>query len=407
MHSILTAASWVIALSQGCPRFHVEEPSACTWSAGSAISGMPANATLRAPSSVTYRGKILVAGNLVAVSESGPRPAAAIVLTDAGRRLPLPPGDFLFAYPKLVVDGEQRLHLLWGHAEGRPAFLAWPDALTEVWHASYDGKRWTSPERILKRRTVRWRDGPGQVVTDSRGTIHVIVPGMLPRGTQPVVHLRLARARWESHEIETYASSASLIALGGDSLLAALVGVDTALRASHNLLMIARSGDRGRTWTRPSAIGSLDKMGARLPLLEARDGVVHLSWLQARSNALGDEDIRFASSRNSGATWSLSAASRISGVPMAHWLSIDGCGSPHAIVSLFDGERLRLVDVTRLRDSLVAAPLFETYTHAGMPAVTGSTRRPRLIWTGIPSNDGAAQLLHSALGACKCRRDER
>jgi hypothetical protein len=405
MHSILTVASWILALVPAFPRIHVEELPACTWSSGSVIAGMPDNATLRSPSTVTYKGQTLIAGNLVAITETGPRPGTpAIILTESGRRVPLPPGDFIFAYPKLIVDGELRLHLLWAHAEGRPGFLTWPDALTEVWHASYDGMRWSTPEKLLKRRTVRWRDGPGQVIADSRGTVHVIVPGMLPDGTQPVVHLRLTRGRWEAHNIRTFASTASLVSLGGDSLLAALVGVDTALPESHNLLMLARSGDRGRTWTRPSAISTFDKKGARLPLLEARDNVVHLSWLQSRSEALGDEDIRFASSRDTGVTWSPSSEGRITGVPMAHSLFLDRCGSPHAIVSLYDGDRLRLVEVTRLRDSLIVAPLFATYAHAGMPAVAGSPSRSSLIWTGIPSNDAAAQLLHSALASCECGR---
>jgi hypothetical protein len=315
----------------------------------------------------------------------------------------LPVGDRLFAYPKLMVDSRKKIHLLWGETKSPPVtFAAWPLTVTELWHATYDGQTWGAPERIAARDGLRW-GAEGQLALDSSGVIHVMVPLVLNNGTQPVMHLRWNRGRWDTRDIPAFATAATLVSFARDSLLAVLLGVDTRRKSSHDAMLLTRSVDGGSSWSIPATIESLSNAPGRSPLIRRAAGHVYLAWLQRRSDVLGDEAIRYVVSRDAGTTWSPLLEGHLPGVTLSHSFVVDRCNRPVGIVSQFDGAKTRLFGLRPSVDSLTLQPAYAFLAQATGPGLGGSARLS-LVWTGLRSSNGAATLLYSSLAACACSR---
>lgn len=222
------------------------------------LLGVPQNQLIRWPSIAVRSDTVFVAANVFPLQGDSlmVRPAylGRLRQNEAGdlvalAPLDLPPGDFQFAYPRIIPAGG-RLHLVWGEFGSSPRTTAvWPPSrVTSLWHAVLDSGPWSAPERFATAYWFGWNDQTGDVAVDASGALHVAAwkgdTGSIPR----VQDFRLAGGQWESSSLPyTGLNQATAIATRGDTVVIALVDepLDTAR------VMVVESTDSGTHWTNP------------------------------------------------------------------------------------------------------------------------------------------------------------
>lgn len=311
---------------------------ASDWSVLRPVPGLPSGRTLRWPSLATRGDTLLIAANHFPTEDSvpiGPRPL--VVARIPGGLLRPPPGNFLFAYPKIVVARAGEVHLLW--AESSEALLAsrqWPNLVHELWHAVHDGRTWSQPQRLLRGTRLDWGAEHGLASVDSRGDLHVTVPMAVEPRYQPLMHLRRQAGVWHRSVVARWAAYASIVTWGSDSVAVAFSGADTTGQSVANTLFVAVSGDAGTSWSVPRRVehGSQLQSG-RAPLISQVSHELHLGWL---SGHMGGSLTRWRHARSvdGGRTWLLAYQSRaLSNVIGAYW-GFSPCTGPLLLLERLD-----------------------------------------------------------------------
>jgi hypothetical protein len=263
--------------------------------------------------------QFFVAGNLVEIS-AGVRDTVPYLLAmdETGRTIGAPAGDFLFAFPKCVLDVSGGLHVFWAEPEvgNRPATATdWLDLgglrapLTTVWHARFDRNAgWSSAVRLYRGQELQWRETQGGVAVADDGRLHVAFGdrrGVDSMGTiipEGLVHL-VYDSVWHETRVHQYGSLYTSPAATGDTFYVASIrssGPD-----NPNSVFILKTSDAGGRWPRPHVVSySHGQRAADLQAFSGRRGVLDLVWAVSTRGGVLSDIVRHVRSADSGQTWS-------------------------------------------------------------------------------------------------------
>lgn len=244
-----------------------------------ALLGVPGNRVVQWPSVAARSDTIFVVGNVFQSDSLGARPAylgrlyqSAAGSLKALSPVELPPGDFLFAYPRIVVAGS-KLHLIWAEFATRPhTAFAWQRATylaKSLWHAVLDDGAWSSPQRIASGDALGWSDEVGGVAVGADGIVHVAAWKGDNGGVPHVNDFRFVAGRWENTILPfTGLNPSTAISTRSDTLAISLVDerLDTAR------VIVLESIDQGKHWGNPFVVAQRSRRQAT---------VTHLSFVTA------------------------------------------------------------------------------------------------------------------------------
>ncbi|HET7551321.1 MAG TPA: exo-alpha-sialidase [Gemmatimonadaceae bacterium] len=233
-----------------------------------------------------------------------------------GGSIAVPSGSFRFAFPRLIADARNRLHLLWAEpVDGASPVsgVGWlRQTLSRVWTATRSSEGdWSSPRLIYEGSRLGWRNavvgagaGAGQskwalsvVEHDHSGRHHAIVLFHFENG-------EMVASVVDSAERAVHSSVASV---GTDVFLGFVSPVPRELLgpvgSDVNSVHLSVSHDGGKYWDAATLVSRSGEHAAHeLRTLLAPDGTVHLVWRQSRVES--GEVIRHVASSDGGRTWS-------------------------------------------------------------------------------------------------------
>lgn len=301
-------SAWRVAADRGARTArgqpaYVEQPASLRLAAGAALLGRP---SLIWQDSAVF-ASIDSAGH---GPEAGAFALAGLLLDPAltPHPIPMPPGVTMMLAPRAVHGPGGAAEVFWGSTASLEDGAE--PAATDVWHATFDGTGWSTPERIFHAATMRWTITGPSVVGGSALT--VAVPASAPGGGvdhDGVAIIRRAGGAWAVSWIDVHTmppNTAALASLGGPRLLLVFVGsVWSPVRQLYNAVFSARSSDGGATWTEPAVVLPYgDLMVNELQFGPSPSAELHLFWLRrVNPGHMFSDSVEHAVSRDAGATW--------------------------------------------------------------------------------------------------------
>ncbi len=352
------------------------------WSVPSLINASRPGRTLRWPSVAVVGDTFYVAANVFPAEPTttlDQRPLS--VLRVPGGRIATPQGQFLFAFPKGVVDSRGIYHLIWGEPDTLIADVRhWPGGpLKSVWYAAYDGRTWSSPEKLFETSRILLGAENGVIASDAHNGLHLILPTIGSDSRPTLTYVRRTGTAWEVRKFATGAAYASILAWGSDSIAIAYTAPDTTLSEDGNSVFVKSSGNRGAVWSEPQLISTSVARDATSPLLSRTGGRIHLVWGR-RSSAFSLAAL-VARELRDGGMWSPMSEAPLPRGGLRFHVGETG-GSVTAIVEEFDGHRLTLREVTWRGGNAYSTPLFADLRHAASAGFAASPQTSFLLWSG-------------------------
>lgn len=175
-------------------------------------------------------------------------------------------------------------HVVWATSSDTTRFAAMSP--TTLWYARFDGRRWTSVERVFGGRRVVWNETSAPV-TFVDGQPRLIAPAADSSSRadhQGLVYLsRATGGVWRRSWIATRGPLplfSSQVSAGTTSVAAFLGTVLHPGRSGElNSVFVARSVDGGSTWSSPASVRALNQVrGFGLQLLGQIGSSLHLVW---------------------------------------------------------------------------------------------------------------------------------
>jgi hypothetical protein len=357
--------------------------------------GLPDSLSLRAPSVVVVGDTTIAAGNVFPkdVDQFIGRRRLAIVRSPGGM-LPIPAGSFDFAFPHLARDSRGALHLVWAElADSTGSFAAWTRPPISLWHSVFSNARWSSPNKILSGRTINWAADGRPMIVDSKGTVHIAVPALLPAADFAVVYLRIdAAGSLTEHDFTPGAGYASITQLSGDSLLIAYSTSDGLTPKGGSSILARVSGDGGRTWDPPLPIARSARRNASPPLLESTPTGLIAFWVDDARNADEPQTLRAFSTRTPSAAWvEITPPYSLEGVLVRLVSAGTPCGSYAIVAEILSGTAndptIRLVDVAARDGRLTGTALFPDFATATSVGIGADRDRLRLMFSALRRNE--------------------
>jgi hypothetical protein len=388
---------------------HAARGQAIAWSNWSALRDLPDTIALRAPSVVANGDTMFVAGNVFPKDINqfvGRR--RLVIARSPGGMLPIPPGSFDFAYPRLARDGRGALHLVWAEfADSSGSLAAWMTPPTSLWHSIFRNGRWSPPHRIFAGRTLTWAGDGRPMTTDSSGNIHIAVPALLSAGQFAVVHLRIdSSGAVVENDFSPGASYASITRLSRDSLLIAYSTSDSLTPTGGSSIFVRVSSDGGRSWATPISITRSERRNASPPVVEATRTGLDAFWVEDSRNPAGPQVFRAYTTRSPKASWvEITPAYVIEGMAV-HGLSAGtACGSYSVILEILSGPQndptIRLVNLAVYDGRLTATPLFPDLVTAMSAGMGADRERISLIFSAIRPGEQRAIPATASGRACR------
>jgi hypothetical protein len=288
-------------------------------------------------------------------------------------------------------------------------------AATELWHARYDGRRWTHPELILSTREIMW-SGAGDLKQTKHGT--VVAVGAWGLGADSLNHagvvvLHQRGGRWAQSWIETGTLPASTVAIhdAGQSLVLAFTGLvfKPFGRTEPKGVWVSRLRLDSVAWTALERVGVIgNAQSSKLLMLEAPSGVIHLLWpVDSADQAVRQGSVMHLRSLDAGATWSseptVSLAKSVQELDAVavddRLLMIGREPQTHGLLAI-DAQRDGTATVGRPFEPQVADfwPLLVRRDHGSLIAVWGELRPHAYpMFPGLP-----APLLRFAVRPLRC-----
>lgn len=379
-----------------------------TWSAVRDISGIPDGRTMRSPFLSHYGDTLYLSANtfpIRATAGVGLRPA--VLLRLPGQPLPLPPGQLLFAYPKGVVDHRGTYHLFWGESSAPAAERRFRiPTVTSLWHAEWHHSGWSAPEQLLAGKLLRWGADQGTPVVDAAGRIHVLLTASLDELRDVSVHLRRKDDRWETRRINPAATYAALIPWHGDTLVAAFVAADSAIRSGTNNVFTTMTTDGGVRWSRPRLAGSFGTRLSTAPTLAVGGETLHLVWAQNLRGGAPPQVLRHQFSRDGGVTWqSAEDAPLLHDGELGFSLAASECEAASALIESIvstDGATRVVVDEMRWAGREVqGAQLFPEHWITAGPRILALNGKFHMVGSTVVKRGEIARTVQSSRGACR------
>jgi len=257
-------------------RIHVEAPHPIRVRHGVALLGSPTFVWETAESFVDSLGH-----NSSAVD---PKPFIGILLRSDGTVSPIrrPPN----------VRGALRDVIATGGQDGIvDVFFATPPAATpedlryasQVWHATFDGDVWSTPELVTQAQSIEWYSGPMVGLLKHNGVLH-LAASVFDTSHAPaagVLYARRDRAGWHTRWLDAPGPLVGFLAfapLGRDSIGLFFTGdMHPADSLAH--IGVIWTADNGATWGEPKPIRpiTLRSEGHWLQAISV-DHTIHLVW---------------------------------------------------------------------------------------------------------------------------------
>ena len=365
------------------------------WSGLRDIFEAPSGLSLRSPSAALHAGTVVVAANLFPIDTATQVPTRPIIIVSAsGEHVDVPPGDFSFAFPKLLIGDDGVYHLLWAESSSRTTNpMLWPGRpLTSLWYSAYRNGAWSNPREILHSRSLWWRADAGTAVIDRRGQVHAVVLATPRSGFQPALVVLNGSQEWEDQTVpDMLPAYASIADMGRDSLLIAFTAPDRSVPSDGNSVFTTISSDAGATWSKPRLISRSGTTPASKPLaLASRHGSTGVLWIQAKIGA--PSVLRLVTSDDGGGRWMPNADAAIQGEILGITAFTDSCGTTAILSELRPSVRPVLAQTKWSGGNVSGSDLFPNEPGAFPTSVTNGSAH--LIWVGV-SGRGAGKLLHA------------
>ena len=371
------------------------------WEPAVTISGRPPDRTLRWPSLTTHAGGLVLAATTMPFDDTtalGTRPLVIVRLP--GERLPLPTGSYTFAYPRVVTDSADDLHLFWGEpadvdsAAGRTA-RTWPGALAVVMHSVFRGGRWSTPEALVEATRVGWMNA--DVRPDTRGRIHVVVHAFRPRGSE-LIHASQSGEGWSRSTLAQPAVY-PVLNVDDDSSVLGYIATRADDPGQANSIYLRASSDGGRSWSEQArAAASNGADFSNLHLVRGRDAV----YLYALQRAGTSTWVRRF--RQTGRTAVPAGATSPDSSFMVSRLATAAspCGDPLVIAETIDpGGRPVLREIRIEAGALAWREVVPAFSASGSPAITlDSNDTYHMVFVGLRPGGGRATTLVTQRPAC-------
>lgn len=307
------------------------------WTPPTALTGE--RGTLRYGS---LAGGAYAVGNDIPAFDTGTMHRGALLAVDSltGRSIGRPPGAFWFLFPQAAVDGDGRLHVVWGEPEDAGDAIPrrrFPITRARtLWHATYDRDTgWSRPSAILRAGdNLLWNRDGAELRADAAGGLHAIVAH-----TTGLSYLRLDGGRWTTHELRI--PGAVYASVAADRAGRVTVAAIAPYEREPNRALVVQSDDRGTSWTAPRAMpGGGQAHG--IAVREGPNGALHLQWRQNVSGGFLPEVIRHVASSDRGTTWSEPSDLRPAEGFQEVRSAVDRCGTVHVVYRTTRGKRSEL-----------------------------------------------------------------
>jgi hypothetical protein len=130
--------------------------------------------------------------------------------------------------PIPILDASGVLSLFWSESPVPGEF----SRTTSLWHAEFDGKKWSQPHKLYENRRVLWYPHSSTVLV-AGSDLHVLAAARGPGAG--ITHVRRVKGKWSSAFIPIRGASGQFSArmLGRDSLVVVVVATDSKVRVSN------------------------------------------------------------------------------------------------------------------------------------------------------------------------------
>ncbi|MEP6622389.1 MAG: hypothetical protein ABJE47_23905 [bacterium] len=370
-----------------------------------ALIGVPENRLIRWPSVAVLSDTVFVAANIFPIvgDSLDARPAylgrlrqnpAGDLVSLGG--LDLPPGDFQFAYPR-IIQANGRLHLVWAEFRSPPRMsFAWPPSIpTSLWQASLANGSWSVPERVATSQWFGWNDETGGIAVDARGALHIAI--WTGDSVARVRHIRLADGQWDASLLPvTGLNHTTAIATYGDTVIVGYVDavIDT------ERVMLVQSTDQVTHWK--NAVVASQRVGGfvtSLAIATTTEGYLVAIGEKAPDSFYLDT-IRVL--RSTGAIGP-SVTQLIAPPPTSDGfaLALASCGSAVMLIRTFSLTP-QIFELTIPRDAPItmSRPLLRSAAAAVFPGIAASGRSAIAVFAYTSASDTPARSVAMTLPGC-------
>ena len=291
----------------------------------------PTGGSLRWPNMAWYRNGWVVAANVFPLARDGRIQRRDLYLTHTRTgAMPLPSGDFLFAYPVLKVTRDGTLHLFWGEGPTETNGNGWPYSMTAVWHSAFLQGSWSTPELIVSGEYLEWRPLATQVADDGGGGLLVVVDVAAPRRPDELQLFASRGGTWTLLHTGSHGGTPAIARLPDGRLVLVYM---TGARGAPNQLLVRESGDEGRTWSTAREVFSGPvREAAYWPQLHAEGDTLFLGWYESRDDVNTSWNLAMAIAGPGALDWRLVARQAIEGVTFEPSFAAIGCGRVLALL---------------------------------------------------------------------------
>lgn len=342
---------------------------------------LPVGGSLRWPNAAKYQNGWVVAANVYPQGAEAPVPRRALYLahTRTGT-LPIPDGDFLFAYPLPIVAPDGALHLLW--AEGTPSATpqAWPQRLTAIWHAVYVEGHWSAPDPVVIAEQISWRPRAPQALMDDRGRLHVVTNVANANAPDEIHHFVLSERHWSDRGLGDHGIYPAIASTGSGHFVLVTVNSPRIM----NQLFERTSTDYGVSWSASTRVlKASDTSAAYEPQLRAVDSALFLGWSGPERQGGSSWNVSRRAVAET-AVWDSPSSLFLPGILLQAPFTVSACGEPIVFLEMISPANAPRLRKARLHGGVLTLEQFSD-SLALAPGIAGSGRNLLETWSRLSS----------------------
>ena len=362
-----------------------------TWDRFVRFQALADSLQVRWPSVVVVGDTIVVAANLFPADTANfSRRNTFTIVRSRGGPLPIPSGAFTFAHPQIASDGRGNLHMVWGEPRDTTAsFASWLAAPASLWHSVLRNGRWSQPRKLLTGSFLSWGSDGRQLVCDSSGRLHVVLPGSIP-GALAIVYLRVGASGELEDEVHWPGGSyATITSIGADSLIVAYATADSLTPRGGSAMFTRFSANGGRGWDPPALVTRSAQRNISPVVVERSKTDLHALWVEGGSKG---GEVRAYTKASLSSTWKeVSTKLSLPGVLFRVTSARAKCGDYAVLMeyaaSLSFDARLQILAV-RVRDGrIVGSEIFPRLQAAVNVGIAPDGNSLRIVFSAANPGD--------------------